>query len=196
MEILRHSSAQTFKLASASSDDNWTWGGSPVVAAAWSLTALRSRMKAFSLAGGVELARRRCITDRMTGERSTRRSAPRRGGAGAAWTWWRGALGRDSACCGVSMALGSLCVFVNESNDRAWLVVRSEHTPCIGSFSTVPRYPRVAMRRSWNQNDLLRGCWPITFVITALLAADGRALRDASVAATRTCRPRRAMPSD
>jgi hypothetical protein len=69
-----------------------------VVAAAWSLTALRSRMKAFSLAGGVELARRRCITERMTGERSyaAKHGAPRR-----SWRCMDMAEGRSWARFGV-----------------------------------------------------------------------------------------------
>jgi len=54
------------------------FGISPVVAAACSLTAWRSRMKAFSPAWGEELARRRCITERTAGERSwaAKRAAP------------------------------------------------------------------------------------------------------------------------
>lgn len=57
---------------------------SPVVAAACSLTALRSLMKAFSVLCPVELARRRWTTVRAAGARSW---AARRGARRNIWRW-------------------------------------------------------------------------------------------------------------
>lgn len=75
---------------------NWT-GSSPVVPAACSLTARRSRTKAFSPAWGVELARRRWTTGERS--RAAKRGAPRR-------SWRCGSMAKNGCARGRVSGVG------------------------------------------------------------------------------------------